>query len=74
MSTAIAAVLNYYNGGVTKNDIREMTPDQFNIYVEEMGNVESLRAGEAMPSKDMMKEIKNDPAFRRRNGTRQSCC
>ena len=70
MSTAIAAVLDYYNGGVTKDDIRAMTPDQFNIYVEEIGNVESIKAGEVMPSKEMIAKVKQDDAIRKQNGTR----
>ena len=70
MSTAIAAVVRFYKGGITKEDIRNMTPDQFNGWVKEIDNVASLESGESTPSKDMMNEIKNDPAFRRRNGTR----
>ena len=70
MSTAIAAVVRFYKGGITKEDIRNMTPDQFNICVEEIDNIARLESGEKLPSKDMMNDIKNDPAFRRKNGTR----
>ena len=68
MSTAICAALRFYKGAVTLEGIRDMTPDQFNIILEEIPNIAKLESGESTPTppRDMIAAIKNDPYIRKK--------
>ena len=70
MSTAIAAVLRFYKGSISIQDIRAMTPDQFNGYIKEIETIAGLESGEVMPSKEMIEKVKQDAAIRKPDGTR----
>jgi len=70
MSTAIAAVLRFYKGSISIQDIRSMTPDQFNGYIKEIETIAGLESGEVMPSKEMIEKVKQDAAIRKPDGTR----
>ena len=66
----IAAVLRFYKGGISLSDIRNMTPEQLNIFAEQIGNVSDLEQGRVIPSKEMIAKVKQDAAIRKPNGTR----
>ncbi len=70
MRTAICAVLRFYKGSITREDIRGMTPDQFHIIVSEIETVAKLEQGESTltPPKEMIEAMKRDPAINKRKG------
>jgi len=59
-------LIRFYKGGLTIDDIREMTFEQFNIWVEQIEKIVELESGEKKVSgKEARLMAMNDPAIRK---------
>ena len=62
-------MLRFFQGGITRSDIRNMRPEVFGMYVDEMNLITKLEQGpEKVPVEDVRAAAMSDPAIKKIGG------